>query len=124
MKLSSLIEKELIITGSNAVTKEEAVRQAVRLLIDRNKLHLRKDEVVNEIFQREELGGTVFKTGLAIPHARLKDYDDIAIAVVIPKEPILESGIHIKCFVIMLTSIAVSSLYLQILAHTHEAFLR
>jgi len=116
MKLSSLIEKDLILVKQDVKTREEAIGAAVNALLDKKKLSIDKKQIISEINQRDELGGTVFPTGLAIPHARIKDYGDLSIMICIPENPVKIGVIEVRCFVIMLTSMAVSNLYLQVLA--------
>ena len=86
MKLSSLIQKELIITKAAVESREQAVELALRGLFDRKKMKLSKDAVKSEIEARDRLGGTVFESGLAIPHARIKDYGDLSIMICIPEK--------------------------------------
>ena len=116
MKLSSLIEKDLILVEADVETRDEAVKTSVNALYDRKKIAVEKDAVISEIQSRDKLGGTVFPSGLAIPHARIKDYGDLSIVVCIPKDPVDVDGTEVRCFVVMITSAAVSNLYLQVLA--------
>ncbi|MBI9108928.1 MAG: CBS domain-containing protein [Spirochaetales bacterium] len=116
MKLSSLIEKDFILVNQNVTTREEAIEVSLNALFDKKRLSIDKKRLISEINQRDELGGTVFPTGLAIPHARVKDYGDLSIMICIPEKPIVINDIEVRCFVIMLTSTAVSNLYLQVLA--------
>jgi mannitol/fructose-specific phosphotransferase system IIA component (Ntr-type) len=117
MKLSSLIEKDFILVKQDVKTREEAIELSINALYEKKKMTLDKDRIISEINQRDDLGGTVFPSGIAIPHARLKDYGDLSIIICIPENPIVIDGIEVKCFVTMLTSIAVSNLYLQVLAN-------
>ncbi len=116
MKLSSLIEKEYIITGSKAETREDVIREAIGQLYQSRSLSISKKDAIDAIMERDTLGGTVFLTGMAIPHARLKDFEDLVIMMVLPKNPIRVEDVDVSCFVIMLTSLSVSNTYLQVLA--------
>ncbi len=116
MKLSSLIEKEYIITGSKAETREDVIREAIGQLYQFRSLSISKKDAIDAIMERDTLGGTVFPTGMAIPHARLKDFEDLVIMMVLPKTPIRVEDVDVSCFVIMLTSLSVSNTYLQVLA--------
>lgn len=116
MKLSSLIEKEFILVNQDVKSREEAVEAAINVLCEKKKMQSDKKKIISEIRRRDELGGTVFPNGLAIPHARIKDYGDLSIMMCIPKNPIIVDDIEIRCFLIMLTSAAVSNTYLQVLA--------
>lgn len=116
MKLSSLIEKDLILVKQNVSSREEAVRVSINALFDRKKIRFDKKLIIEEINARDKLGGTVFKSGMAIPHARIKEYNDLSIILCIPEHSIDIDGVDVRCFVVMITSLAVSNLYLQVLA--------
>ncbi|HAK45829.1 MAG TPA: hypothetical protein DCO79_07920 [Spirochaeta sp.] len=116
MKLSSLLEKDLILNRVPVKNREDAVRLSIDRLFDKKKIIFDKDKIIEEINARDKLGGTVFKSGLAIPHARIKEYGDLSIVVCIPDHPVDVEGQPVDCFVVMITSLAVSNLYLQVLA--------
>ena len=116
MKLSSLLNPDNIIIGSSARTKEDAINEIYNL-IDRNyKFRMDTDVIKKVIQERESLGGTSFESGLAVPHARLDDFDDLLIGILIPDSPIDDNGIKLEMLVLMLTSKAVSNIYLNTLA--------
>ena len=117
MKLSTLIEKDLILVRSKIETREDAVRLAVETLFEKKRIGIDKETIISEINSRDALGGTVFPSGLAIPHARIKDYGDLSIVICIPQRPVMVEDVSVKCFVVMITSAAVSNLYLQVLAN-------
>ncbi len=116
MKLSSLIEKESILVKTKINSREEAIKLAVDSLYEKKKIPFPKSSVIEEIKSRDQLGGTVFKNGMAIPHARIKDYGDLSIVLCIPENPVEVEETQVSCFVVMITSLAVSNLYLQVLA--------
>ena len=116
MKLSSLVEKDLILIRQKISSREEAVRLSIDTLYEKKKIHLNKKDVIDEINARDKLGGTVFKSGMAIPHARIKDYGDLSIVLCIPENDVDVDGQAVKCFAVMITSLAVSNLYLQVLS--------
>lgn len=116
MKLSSLVEKDLILTKQKISSRADAIEKSVSRLIDKKNINLPKDQLIQEIMERDKLGGTVFDTGLAIPHARIKDYGDLSIVICIPESEVDVEGKKINCFIVMITSLAVSNLYLQVLA--------
>jgi len=116
MKLSSLIEKDLILVNQKVSSRDEAIRKSVQTLIEKKKIDFDANMIIKAITDRDKLGGTVFKTGLAIPHARIKDYADLSIIICIPEEKVDVNGDEVSCFVVIVTSMAVSNLYLQLLA--------
>ena len=117
MKLSSLIRKENIIIGSSAGTKLEAIEEMYALVSRRYKLALAKvQDPMRYILEREELGGTVFPSGIAVPHARLSDLDDLIISILVPEKPIRCDNVDVRIFILILTSKSVSNTYLNTLA--------
>ena len=116
MLLSSLLDAKFIKLGLAARSKAEVIN----LLLDEMFTHYRfqhsRDEVQQAINARETLKGTVFPTGLAVPHARIDLFNDILIAIATLKEPIEEDGIPIRMVVLILTSKTTSNLYLNCLA--------
>ena len=45
-----------------------------------------------------------------------RDYDDLSIIICIPEKAVDVEGVNVSCFVVMITSVAVSNLYLQVLS--------
>jgi len=117
MKLSSLISADNIILNSKARTKGEVIDEMYALLSKRYKLAL-KDvaDPFKAIAEREELGGTVFPSGIAIPHARLDNFDDLIISILVPENSIKCDNVDVRLFILILTSKTVSNTYLNTLA--------
>lgn len=66
--------------------------------------------------RRQALGGTVFPSGIAIPHARLEGFDDLLIGICLPRQPIQAEGVAVRMVVLILTSGVASPIYLTALA--------
>lgn len=117
MKLSSLMRTENIIIKSKATSKKEAIDEMFELLASKYKLELSgAGDVEKAVLERESLGGTVFPTGIAIPHARLDGFDDLIVSVLIPESPIRCDNVDVKIFILIFTSKTVSNTYLNMLA--------
>jgi len=115
MKIGSLLQPELIQLHLKIDSKETAIK----MMIDHmNKIYKFKEpeKILSAVLERESLGGTTFETGIAIPHARLSDFDDLIIGVCVPETPIIEGLQEIQCIFVILTSISVSNLYLKTLS--------
>lgn len=117
MKLSSLIDSALVFTRQNVATKEELlnllIHESCRFESGLPISEAQARVVVND---RENLGNTVFPSGLAAPHGRIDGFNDLLIAVGIPEKPIT-GGLHpIRMMTLMLTGPGGSSLYLNSLA--------
>ncbi len=116
MKLSSLLNPDNILIGSNARTKEDAIIEIYRQIKKNYRFRMDTALIKKTIQERESLGGTSFESGIAVPHARLDDFDDLLIGILIPESPIDDNGIKLEMIVLILTSKAVSNIYLNTLA--------
>jgi PTS system nitrogen regulatory IIA component len=119
MKLSSLLNSGLVLLKRSCKTKDELIDELIQEIYrTRQNISISEKTVRSVITDRENLGGTLLPTGLAIPHARLPGFDDFIIAVGIPAEPIQTIGVDtpIRMMVLMLTSQGASTQYLNTLA--------
>jgi len=111
MHLSSFLRDDLILLGAKVDSKEAAIR----LLTERIALthHGADAEIIlNKIMEREALTTTAFPNGVAIPHARIENFEDLVIAALVPEKPVDGSRI----IFLILTDINKSNLYLNVLA--------
>ena len=116
MKLSSLLKPDYIKVNKDVRTKGEAIREILKNFSDTYKFNVDNAYLLNAVEEREKLGGTTFPTGIAIPHARLDNFDDILIGIIVPQNPIKDGNVDIKMVVLILTSKTVSTVYLNALA--------
>jgi len=116
MKLVSLLDRDLILLDSDVNSLEEAVVLMTRHFTHTRKVKLPEAKLSKAIMDRNELGGTVFPNGLAIPHARVEGFDDLVIGICRPRTPFPCQEMTVRFVVIMLTSQNVSTIYLQTLA--------
>jgi PTS system nitrogen regulatory IIA component len=117
MKLSSLLIPELVILKTSCKTKDELIDALIREIYrTRQPISLPEPYVRSAISDRENLGGTVFPTGLATPHARLENFQDLLIVIGVPVKPVVFEDIPIHIMALMLTSQSASPLYLNTLS--------
>lgn len=116
MLLSSLLDSKFIKLRLAVRTKDEAIQSLLDEMFTHYHFQLGREEVQQAIAAREALKGTVFPSGLAVPHARIELFNDILIGIATLAEPIIEEGIHIRMVVLILTSKTTSNLYLNCLA--------
>jgi len=118
MKLANLIDQKLILLDKNISTIDEAIVLGVGAISTQQLHSLQREDVLAKVRERQLLGGTVFPTGIAIPHARLHGFDDILIVAIKPRIPINIEGSNPLCLVwLVLTSQSASSTYLKVLAN-------
>lgn len=81
------------------------------------------DEVFNEVLKREEAFSTVIGKGIAMPHARLDNIDDIIVGIATSKKGIVfnKENQVVNLIVLILTPKDQPSLYLQVLSSLTKA---
>ena len=75
MKLSSLIDRNLIITDLKARDKASLIEEFVDLIDERRNDGLR-GAFLDALNKREAQGGTALEKGVAVPHARLPELSE------------------------------------------------
>jgi len=116
MKLVSLINTNLIRVGREECDYQTAVNKVIDDLYTHYRFSVDISKIREAIWARESLGGTTFATGIAIPHARLENFNDILIGIFLPVKPIRTVTYPIRIITLILTSQTESTLYLNTLA--------
>ena len=117
MTLSDLLEKDLILIKIECASKDEFISKLLSRIYDLGRTPpFPSEEVLRKIKMREEIGGTLLPSGLAAPHARLKDYEGFIIAAGTPMEPLFFDGIQIRLVSLMISSQSGGPYYLPTLA--------
>ncbi len=78
MKLSSLLDQDLIKLSVNGTTKHDVLIELVELACARNK-GLNKQLIIDTLMERENQQSTYMGKGFAMPHARIEGLNDILI---------------------------------------------
>ena len=79
-------------------------------------LSSRRDELLTLILRRERLGGTVFQTGIAIPHVVAAELRELCLGVCIPAEPIAADSVQIRAMFLILAGKETPSSHVNLLA--------
>lgn len=116
MKLTSLINPNLVRIGREDWDYPTAVDQLIDDLYAQYRFTIELPKIRTAIWTRESLGGTIFETNIAIPHARLENFNDILIGIFLPPKPIQTPTHPVKMITLILTSQTESTLYLNTLA--------
>ncbi len=69
MKLTDILQESAIVPDLDASTKTDALDILVGAMADSNS-EVKKDEILNTLLEREELGSTGIGDGIAIPHGK------------------------------------------------------
>ena len=120
MNLSNLIDPKLVQLGVDVSTIDAAIEKAIDMISNAYSHEIHREDILARIQERQNLGGTNYASGIAIPHARIPSFNDFLIAVVVPQKPIAEQvegkEVQIKIVYVILISNSVSTLYLNTLA--------
>lgn len=84
------------------------------------------DEVYDQVIKREDEYSTIITDGFAMPHARLKEFENLEIAIATSKQGIKfsdsDNGI-VNIVILILTPVDQPSLYLQVLSSLSTIFI-
>ena len=117
MTLSELLDRKLILPNILCNSKDELIYKLVDLIYAAGREPPSpKEDVLNIIITREKIGGTLLPSGLAIPHARLGNFEGFLLALAVPRTPLFHEGIQIRMMVLMITSQSGVPWYLPALA--------
>jgi len=79
MQLDQILKIEFINANMTAKNKEEALAEMVNTIIQAG-VRVNVSEIMNVLKQRESLGSTGIGDGMAIPHGKVADLNDIVVA--------------------------------------------
>lgn len=76
MRITEILNRELILPNLKAVDKRGVIEEFSEFLFRKEKVEDR-DQLVNALLDREKLGSTGIGDNVAIPHTKLKELNDI-----------------------------------------------
>ena len=79
MQLNQMLKIEFINAHLLAKSKDEALEELINTII-RGGLKLNSSSIIDILKQRESLGSTGIGDGVAIPHGKISDLNDIVVA--------------------------------------------
>ena len=80
MALADLISPEVVKVPLAARTKDEALRELARVLLDAGKIR-ELESVCDALLAREALGSTGLEQGIAVPHAKTRAVSKLTAAI-------------------------------------------
>jgi len=108
MQICLYLTPELIVSPLQENTKDGIVRELVQHLVHQKKIS-DPDAVMKAILDRDATGSTFLPSGIAIPHARVTEVEDIVLAMGVSKEPVQDTssqnGLRARVFCIFLSPI-------------------
>lgn len=89
MKLANYFDKELIFINVKGNTQEEVIKNMVEHIASKEDIVLNsKEEIKKAIIKRENEISTAIGMGVAVPHARIQNFNDFIVAVGLLETPI------------------------------------
>jgi nitrogen PTS system EIIA component len=125
--LCHYLSPQTIICPTQGSSKHEIIESLTDALIDKH--HLRHGKkILQAILSREKVGSTFLPIGVAIPHARCKDVDEIKMVMGILPEGLIETfegtdyPIHLICLFVSPTAEQNFGRHLKLLARIAAVF--
>ena len=115
MNLVQFIKPSLIILNRAPFSKKEAIHLLIGKILEEYP-YLDSEFLLQKIQERENLSKTTYPKGIAIPHARIENLNDLIFSVLIPQTPIKEDDIEIRIIFLILADSVKSNLYLNVLS--------
>ncbi|NNM54975.1 MAG: CBS domain-containing protein [Spirochaetales bacterium] len=116
MKLHDLLNEAWILLDRPIASKEEGISLLVKTFLAQKPFRRTSKDLESLLSDREALGGTTFPTGIAVPHARLEELDDVIILILRPSQPLPDPVAPIRLITLMLVSQGKPGRYLNALA--------
>jgi PTS system nitrogen regulatory IIA component len=91
MQICLYLTPELIVSPLEENTKDGIIRELVLHLANQKNLP-NPDGLMNAIMEREATGSTFLPSGIAIPHARVPEVNDIILTMGIAQDPVQDNG--------------------------------
>lgn len=79
MKILDILAKESIIPELKGRTKKQVLEELIDALLQ-HKPHLERDRLMAVLLERERLGSTGIGDGIAIPHGKMRDLDQLVLS--------------------------------------------
>lgn len=80
MRLAGFIKTDLIFTDLKSASKDAVLEEFAKSIANRTS-NISEVDIINALKNREKLGSTGIEEGVAIPHGKIKNMDQIIIAV-------------------------------------------
>ena len=117
MTLSKLLDHKLILTKYSSSSKDDLLSKLVDHIYSADiEFPIPKNDLLEVVQKREQIGGTMFPSGLSVPHARLSDFEGFIIALATPNGPIFHEGIQLRLMSLLISSQTGGLYYLPTIA--------
>ncbi len=79
MRIIEYLDRDAIIEDLSGGSKEKILEELIKPVVLKNK-DLKLNKIVDILLEREELGSTAIGDGVAIPHGKVKDIQEIIVS--------------------------------------------
>jgi PTS system nitrogen regulatory IIA component len=79
MKILDLLSMDSIVPELKGRTKKQVLEELIDA-VKQNKPSINRDQLMKVLLERERLGSTGIGDGIAIPHGKLRDIDDLVLS--------------------------------------------
>src|SRR5208337_298140 len=79
MKILDILAKDSIVPELKGRTKNQVLEELIEA-VQQNKPNIDRDSLMKVLLERERLGSTGIGEGIAIPHGKLRDIDDLVLS--------------------------------------------
>lgn len=117
MELAEYIDENSIVS-INASSKDDVLKELTQALVENGKLN-NPEAALSALVEREALGSTGVGEQVAIPHAKMKDIEELIILIGISSSGIefgSSDGVPVKLFFLLLAPEKQMNLHLKTLA--------
>jgi mannitol/fructose-specific phosphotransferase system IIA component (Ntr-type) len=118
VKLSNLIDKELLITRLSSKDTNDVLEKLTLILKDKKRIS-ESEPILAKLLEREKLASTSIGKNTAIPHAKIKDLKNPIIMIAVCREGFLynpNDSEPVHLIILVLSPSGAPALHLQILA--------
>ncbi len=79
MKILDILAMDSIVPDLKGTTKKQVLEELIDA-VKQNKPHIEREHLMKVLLERERLGSTGIGDGIAIPHGKLRDIDDLVLS--------------------------------------------
>ncbi|NLK49928.1 MAG: PTS transporter subunit EIIA [Candidatus Cloacimonetes bacterium] len=116
MYLDSFLDARDICVNPDIQNKEQAYSMLVDLICRNHKLPICGEDLLQRLLQRDAEAPTAYPSGIAIPHIRMDDFDDILVAIMFLPQPLMFGETKVSWVVLIITDKTSSKIYLNLVA--------
>lgn len=87
MRIMDILDEDFIISDLSATNKKEVLRELIAVFLQKYK-KLDQGNLLTVLLEREKLGSTGIGEGVAIPHGKIKDLEELVLSFGRSKEGI------------------------------------